>query len=329
MANRILSLDVGFGFTKSAVMEEGIIVQKNKEMDSIVELNAIEDTSDLRVINDSIYDYDGKKFLVGGNALQAVSEEAKVLDVTDYETFKYITPILVKKYLAKYKGDFNRIVLTISRAYYEKSGEYKKFVSDNTGIPASNIYVLPQSAAGKLAIDKMGLDLENPSKKSKYMNYLIIDGGYNTLDISLVLEGKLMPINMKGYAGMGVIKIAEKLIKHVKELSGEDLSYSKARQIIETRKYVLRGKPYNLEEFIDSSINDYIIEVGRFLEDKYKVQMNNIENIIIFGGLAELIRTKMDVWDTMFEPNFVRIPETSSEYYNCIGALFYTPAPKN
>lgn len=325
MAERILSLDVGFGYTKSAVMEDGIIVEKNKEMDSIVELNTSEDTSDLHVINESIYDYDGKKFLVGGNALQAVSDDAKVLDVKDYDTFKYITPILVKKYLNKYKGDFNRIVLTISRAFYEKSGEYKQFVSDNTGIPVSNIYVLPQSAAGKLAIDKMGLDLENPSKKSKYLNYLIIDGGYNTLDVSLVLEGKLMPINMKGYAGMGVIRIADKLISHVKELSGEDLSYSKARQIIETRKYVLRGKVYEIDEFIDSSINDYIIEIGRFLEDKYKVQMDNIENIIIFGGLAELIRTKMKVWDTMYSPNFVRIPVSSSEYYNCIGALFFNP----
>ena len=326
---RTLAIDAGFGYTKVAVLEDGIITHQVKEMDSIVELETEESMSDLQIINDSIYEYDGKKFLVGGNALQAVSDEAKVLDVKDYDTFKYITPLLIQKYVKRYKGDFNRIILSISYAFYKQSGDYKAFVSENTIIdgnklPIENIFVLPQSAAGKMAIDNMGLDLDNPSKKGNYLNYLILDGGYNTLDISLVLDGKLIPsTNTKGYPGMGVIRIAEKLIPHVKELSGEDISYSKARQIIETRKYVLRGKKYPVDAFIDTAINDYIVEIGKFLEEKYSTQMNNIENIIIFGGLAELIRNKMDVWNTMYSPNFVRIPESNSEYYNVIGATFY------
>lgn len=322
---RILSCDFGFGFSKVAVMEDDVILDHVKEMDSIVELNTEDSLSDLKIINDSIYEYDDKKFLVGGNALQAVSSDAKVMDVNDYETFKYVTPLLLQKYMKKYKGDFNRVVLSISYAFYANSGDYKAFVAEKSGIPIENLYVLPQSAAGKLAIDNLGLDLNNPSKKGKYLNYLILDGGYNTLDVSLVLDGKLMPINIKGYPGMGVVKIANKLIPHVKELSGEDLSFSKARQIIETRKYVLRGKVYEVEEFIDSAINDYILEISKFLEENYATQMDNIENIIIFGGLAELIRSKMSVWDTLYNKNFVRIPAEDSEYYNVIGALFFKP----
>ena len=100
MANRILSLDVGFGFTKSAVMEEGIIVQKNKEMDSIVELNAIEDTSDLRVINDSIYDYDGL----------SVSLWLDVFNKSSIQSFNYFT-----------NGDISSHNLLIP-AYEDKEG---------------------------------------------------------------------------------------------------------------------------------------------------------------------------------------------------------------
>lgn len=321
---RILSIECGFGYTKVAIMENGIITHRAKEMDSVVELTTVDFNSDLKIVNDSIYDYEGKKYLVGGTALQAVSENAKVLDVIDYDTFKYVTPILFKKYTTKLKGDFNKVVLSISYAYYEKAGEYKKFVADKTGYPIENIFVIPQSAAGKRALDNVGLDINNPSKKTKLVNYLIVDGGYNTLDISLVLDGKLLPVNIKGYAGEGVIKIANKLIPHIKSLSNEDVSFSKARQIIETRKYVLRGKSYEVSEFIDKAINDYIIGLGKFLEDNYKLQMNNIENIVIFGGLAELVRSKKDVFDTMYSPQFVKIPTEDSEYYNCIGA-FYAP----
>lgn len=320
---KVLSCDFGFGHTKIAIMEDGVITHRMKEMDSVVELDTKESLSDLKIINNNIYELDGKKYLVGGNALQAVSGNARVVDIKDYETFKFVTPLLLKKYMAKYKGDFNRICLSISYAYYDKSGEYKRHVAETLGIPIENIAVLPQSAAGKLAIDNLGLDLNNPSKKSQFLNYLIVDGGYNTLDISTVLDGRLLPINIKGYPGQGAIKIADKLIPHIKELSGEEISYSKARQIIETRKYVLRGKPYEVSAFIDKCINDYIVGVGKFLEENYAQQMNNIEHIIVFGGLAELIRTKMDVWNTMFSPNFVLIPADSSEYYNVIGALFF------
>jgi hypothetical protein len=322
---RVLSLDEGFGFTKVVLMEDGVIVDRIKEMDSIVELSDADNYTNLNSLNDIIYEYEGKKYLVGGNALQAVSDNAKVLDVTDYDTFKYVAPILVNKYMKKFGGDFNRIVLTISYAFYDKSQDYKEYVAKKTGYPVENISVIPQGAAGKLAIDNIGLDPNNPSKKAKYLNYLIVDGGFNTVDISLVLEGRLMPINIKGYPGEGVIKIARQLIDHVKELSGEDISLSKARQIIETRKYVLRGKVYDVASVIDEYINKYIIGLSQLLNSKYGTQLNNIEMVIIFGGLGELIRSKMDVWDTLYNKSFVRIPTEDAEYFNVLGGVFYEP----
>lgn len=320
---RVLSCDFGFGHTKVAVLEDGVIVTKMKELDSIVELNTNASYSDMKIINDDIFEYDGKKFLVGGNALQAVGNSAKVLDVSDYETFKYVTPLLLKKYMKKFKGDFQKIMLSISYAFYEKSGDYRKFVLEKTGLPASHLFVLPQAASGKLCIDNLGLDINNPSAKSAYLNYLLLDGGFNTLDAGLIINGKLMPINIKGYPGMGVIKIAEELIPHIKELTGKEISISKARQLIETRRYVLRGKPYDISDFIDKAVNSYVLTMARFLEEKYAEQMDNIDHIIIFGGLAELIRGKMDVWNSIYSKNFVLIPADCSEYYNVIGALFY------
>lgn len=325
---RILSCDFGFGHSKVALMENGVIVQKMKELDSVVELDTETSYSDLKIINDDIIEYDGKKFLVGGNALQAVSKNAHVLDVSDYKTFRYVTPLLLKKYMKKFKGDFNRIVLSISYAFLKESGDYRKYVSDKTGIPVSHLSILPQSAAGKLTIDNLGLDINNPSTKSQYINYLIIDGGFNTLDISLVINGKLMPVNIKGYPGMGVVKIAEQVIPHIKDLTGKDISISRARQLIENRRYVLRGKPYDLSEFIDTAVNAYIVSISKFLEENYAEQMDNIDHIIIFGGLAELIRSKMDVWNSLYQKNFVLIPAEGAEYYNVIGGLFFQPKSK-
>ncbi|MCQ2209280.1 MAG: plasmid segregation protein ParM [Paludibacteraceae bacterium] len=325
---RILSCDFGFGHSKVAILEDGVVTVKMKELDSVVELTTDASYSDLKIINDDIFEYDGKKFLVGGNALQAVGNAAKVLDVSDYETFKYVTPLLLKKYMKRFKGDFQRVMLSISTAFYERSGDYKEFVSKKAGIPASHLFVLPQSAAGKLCIDHMGLDINNPSIKTQHLNYLIIDGGFQTLDIAQVINGKLMPMNIKGYAGMGVVKIAEQLIPYIKELTGKDISVSKARQLIESRKYVLRGKPYDISEFIEKAVNNYVLSISKFLEEKYSEQMDNIDNIIIFGGLAELIRSKMDVWDSIYNKNFVKIPVDNSEYYNVIGALFCQPKEK-
>ena len=193
---RVLSCDFGFGHTKVAVLEDGVIVTKMKELDSIVELNTNASYSDMKIINDDIFEYDGKKFLVGGNALQAVGNSAKVLDVSDYETFKYVTPLLLKKYMKKFKGDFQKIMLSISYAFYEKSGDYRKFVLEKTGLPASHLFVLPQAASGKLCIDNLGLDINNPSAKSAYLNYLLLDGGFNTLDAGLIINGKLESVNI-------------------------------------------------------------------------------------------------------------------------------------
>lgn len=321
--NRVLSCDFGFGHSKIAILEDNIITHKMKELDSVVELESSASCSDMRIINDDIYEYDGKKFLVGGNALQAVGSSAKVLDVNDYETFKYVTPLLLKKYMRKFKGDFQKVVLTISYAFYEKSGDYRKFVVEKSGIPANHLYVLPQAAAGKLCIDNLGLDVNNPSIKANYINYLILDGGFLTLDSGLVINGKLLPVNIKGYPGMGVIKIAEELIPYIKELTGKDISLSKARQVLETKKYVLRGKPYDVSQFVEKAINNYVLIMAKFLEEKYAEQMDNIDHIIIFGGLAELIRGKMDVWNSIYSKNFVLIPSDCSEYYNVLGALFY------
>ena len=60
-------------------------------------------------------------------------------------------------------------------AFLDKSKDFHKHLSEMLPEFAGKIKLIPQGAAIKRAIDNIGLDVENPSYKDSYKNYLYKD----------------------------------------------------------------------------------------------------------------------------------------------------------
>lgn len=317
---RVLSIDQGFGDVKYGYSVDGVIKEYQKETNAIVKLgNDSESALKYSGSEKNLIKRDGNYYLVGGQALQY--PDSKVINVTDYEALKDIAPLIFTKYINKYGGNVDQIVATISVAYLKYSGEYKQWLAEKLPFPIEKIKVIPQGPAAKVALDYLGLTPDNPSVHSTVKNFLGVDIGFNTVDVFLVVDGSVMPADVQGYAGMGVMKIANKVVEHSKQI-GHPISISRARQVIYDKRLVVRGETFDFTKVIDEAIDDYIRDLKNFLEEKYSDAMTSISNLILFGGGAEVIRSRQDVWYTMYKKDFVLIPESGAEYYNMFGGLF-------
>lgn len=242
----------------------------------------------------------------------------------DYDSIKLISPIIAKKYLDKMEEP-DSITFSISSAYRNYSKDYREYMSDMLEIEKDKIKILPQGAGCKIALDNVGLDPNSPTNKNDYKSYLIVDIGFNTADVSVVIDGELDPFDIKGYEHEGVVKIAERVQSKVKSEYGIELSIPRVRTLLDTKILKVRGKTYDCMKIIYEATDTYLTEFKEFLEKYYGDRMDVINNVILFGGGAELVKLHQDHWDELFDTkgsSFMVTPVTDSEYYNSIGGCF-------
>lgn len=319
----------GLGDSKLAINDNGKITYF-KETNAITKLGT---TGGYSGNEKNIVFYQGAYYLVGKSALQY--PDATVMNVMDYESMKTITPLIALKYLGgeipsaangltaqKITEDFDYVAFTLSSAFRQYSRDYHEFISSALGIPTEKVKIVPQGASCKITLDHIGLDLTNPSLKDSFKNYLIIDIGFNTIDVSNVIDGSLMPEDIKGYPLEGVVNIANHVQQHVKSDLNQEFSIPRIRTALYDKQIKVRDKVYDLTKYIEDASLDYLKHLQQFLEQNYGDRMNTIDNVILFGGGAELIKVHKDAWKEMYGEGFMQFPVTGSEFYNAVGGLY-------
>lgn len=316
-----ISLDLGFGATKITTDKDGVVTWF-KETNAITKLGVKSDDIEFTGREKNVVEFNGAYYLVGTSALQY--PDATVMNVLDYDSIKLISPIIAKKYLDKMEAP-DQIVFSISSAYRKFSKDYKDYLSEQLGIESSRIKILPQGAGCKVALDHVGLDPNSPTNKNDYKSYLIVDIGFNTADVSVVIDGELDPFDIKGYEHEGVVKIAEKVQKQLKSEHDLEISIPRVRTLLDTKILKVRGKTYDCTNMIYKATEEYLTEFKDFLEKYYGDRMDVINNVILFGGGAELVKLHKDHWDELFDTKgskFMVAPVSDSEFYNSIGGIY-------
>lgn len=314
-----LSLDIGFSSTKVAVLNDGVLTFF-KEQNAICKLGSVGGYTGKEK---NVIEFNGEYYLIGLSALQY--PDASVMNILDYDAMKLISPLVAKKYLRNYNiEDVEAVSFSLSQAFIDFSADYKEHMIATLGLPPEKVLLAPQGATAKVAIDNIGLDVDDPSHKDSYKNYLIFDIGYNTIDVCRIVDNSLMPADIIGYSHVGAVLIAEEVQKAIKEKYDLDLSLPRVRNVLEAKIYQKRDKVYNCEEIVKSAVSNYLDTLHDFLEKNYGECLDNIQNIIILGGGAELIKNNMEKFESMYGKGFVLFPtiEGSATFYNAIGGNF-------
>lgn len=310
----ILGLDLGYSFVKVCVgSQDGTIIKKFK-FPSIIGI-----TKHLEgVENDNIVHYDGNYYMIGDDAKHLPSTNIQNLD--EYKNLEYFAPLLLIHAIKLAKLQRVDLVITgLSIAQVENSGHFQNalehFVVDGKEYNFK-VLLLPQGAGAKLTYDKYGNNFPNEQKEFLgETNYVIVDNGFNTLDLVLVNKGITDPNLFQGIEKHGLMKIAAVVARLINEKHGRQLSLPEAREVLDSGIYKLRGQKYDYSKEISEIKNEYLKEIINLVNERYGNVLDKIDFLVLLGGGAYIFNNS--------DNGFIRVVHKDSEYYNAIGEYLY------
>lgn len=239
-----------------------------------------------------------------------------MIDITDYKNLEYYAPLFLYHALKQIDDVPDIIVTGLSKAQIHNSGYFqdalKVFDVDGKDYKFDEVYVLPQGAGSKIAIDKYGEHF--PKAQDEFLGattFVGCDIGFNTLDMFLVTDGKTSPSLFEGIEKEGVMKIATIVAKKVYELYGREIGLHEAQEILDTGTYRLRGQSHSFVDFIKEIKEMYMRDLLKLIESKYGKILDKCDFVFVSGGGSYIFKSTED--------KFIRVPESHNEYYNAIG----------
>nr|DAS83427.1 MAG TPA: hypothetical protein [Caudoviricetes sp.] len=308
---KIFGVDIGFGDCKCVIGDETGIknVFKFPSVVGMVEKN--------EMVNDErLIPYLEKYFYVGEDALHLPTDT--IIDISDYNKLEYFAPLFIYKTFAMLESTPDILVLGLSIAQIKNSGYYKERIEkylEQAGVKC-NIFVLPQGAIAKLAVDKYGINFPTENINfNKNASYILADMGFNTLDVCHVINGQTSSNLVIGLEGKGAIVMAEEVQKGIKESYNIDLSISEVKDVLVTNNFKRRGKVYACDKLVSDAKLNYQNMLIEIIEANFGKVLDKVDNLIMVGGGATFFKT---------EPtSFMQAPKNKPEYYNAIGYYEY------
>lgn len=306
----ILGLDLGYGDNKiTLIQEDGTVLKQFKFPSKIGITKKNEYISDTR-----IYDYKGHSYCVGENASHLPSEN--LINISEYANLEYYAPVFTYHALKQLDVIPDVIVTGLSIAQLTNTGYFKEalqnFQVNGEEFVFEKVYVLPQGAGCVTTVKAYGDNF--PHKTDMFLgdtNFVLVDIGFKTLDMVLVSNGIASPNMFEGIENEGIMKIASKVASKVKEQHQRSITLSEAKEIIDTGVYQLRANKYPFKEYIDEIKTEYIKEMLKLIEDKYKGMLDKCQFIFLCGGGSTIFKTT--------ENGYIRVPKTAHEFFNSIG----------
>jgi actin family MreB-like protein len=314
----IVAMDIGFGDVK---------IYSNRGYSK--EITAVARVTGSTIIQDVNYvDYKDKKYYVFKNAAK-LPKDLQV-DVENYEGLKFITPIIIKAYEKQVKTKIEVLAVGLSLSMAENSADYVNHISEECGIDKSKIFLLPQGVGCKISYDAYNLDFSDTSKfrDLRSNNYIGIDIGYNTVDVFQVIGKNLSSNTVTGLEQYGVVRVLKALQAEIKRKDQLDLDVPTLKEVLSTGGTVYRGKAIDYTEEIGKLVVSYLIDLLSDIESKFSDSINKMDNIILLGGGAALLKIYennpelIQALNSAYGSGFVLLP-ANPEYYNVMGYHLY------
>lgn len=304
MSKVVIGFDPGFGYIKYAYRKNGKM--EMGKFPSVV-AKTKNPAPDLHYYKDYYY-------YVGENARLQAKEEIE--EVKDYANLKKYIPVLLAEVFKRtgigIGSKFKKveIVTGLSLAHKEDSDNFKNVLSkfNVSNIPYNlNVKLLPQGFGAMTA-------LMNVKETANDVNYVIVDNGFNTLDVVIVIDSQPRMDRLAGYEGRGVISIAEQMKNYIHREFKRDISVKEAAAVVDSQTYKLRGEVHDLSDVVSEFKSEYTKNLMDFLEKNYSNEIDKFDKIYFVGGGAYFIDP-----DYASNIKIVKYPE----YYNAIGNLVF------
>lgn len=327
---RLIAIDAGFSNIKVTFYNEDGALQFDKYISSVAKIdNALE------LDNDVMFNLPGTTdtYVMGAAALKLGRNY--LIDLKDYESLKSVYPVWVSYILTKYGGidSFDHVIIGLSLAFSDKADDLLSYLYDSLMIEKDNyFYVLPQALSCKLGYSLKGLDISDTKSGSmgetKLENFIILDGGFYTLDWATVIGSKASAGAAVGIKDSGVIRIVYNIVDYLFKNYQMKVSLKEGQNILDNEGvFVRRGRRYDISEQVKEFTKKYIGDVFDLLENQASDSLDSSDGIICVGGLAYFLAKYENDPDIIAEiekhvsRSFLHYPKRLSEFFNSYSYL--------
>ncbi|MDH5542046.1 MAG: ParM/StbA family protein [Nitrospinota bacterium] len=334
--NRVFGLDIGFGDVK-AVFENG---EKISMPTAVVHAKAgTVELGEYAGSNEECL-YQGKSFLVGKGALE------KSLSTRSFDFLKKYAPLLAYKVMKdamsgkqsadtqnasrkerskKAKGSVKEtdngipdsLAIGLPLAYYTQQNRdffvsaLRRFEVNGESFRFDDIEVFPQGVG--ILLDYR-LNDEGHEKPGTDVDGLVVDIGFNTVDVVAFSGGSAIKGESAMFERAGVSRIAQDLMQKIQSDTGLNLSEQEAKQVLLEGKIKVYGAEKDFSVSIEEIVEDYLEGILNTLTSRWEDRLQRSSVLLIGGGGAHYMKA--------FLPeryrNIVHIPD-DPEFSNARG----------
>ena len=311
----VVGIDVGFSHIKHA-MWDGVSPVIRKVGTNLINKG---DVSGLGVGGADVVNVGGEEYILFDSAMRANSN--KVANISDYESMKKYSPIFIKGIIEKYyKGlDIDKICCGLSAVYKDRREDYIEHLQKILPEYADKLQVGLQGYSCFLSLNKFGLNIDSLTETTPFSDYLIVDIGFNTVDLCLVTQSIAKEDEVMGLEKEGLVKVADKVIAIMKSNGINNANYSTAGLVITNNGITIRGKYFNFESDVKKIKKEYASQLLEKINSMFDDVLDSVKNVIIVGGGARVLQEHQEIVSNFSSNNFAKFPVTSSEFYNAAG----------
>lgn len=323
---RFLAIDLGYSNVKVAYYNESGALQFDKYISAVAKIDQPMEADD-----DVMFQLGLNYYIIGPSALK--TSRSNLMKLENFEDLKAVYPIWISYLLKKYGGadKFDKVVIGLSMAFSDKADELLAHLRNELMIRDENYFMcLPQGLSCKLAYYEKGLDIKDPKNEPKLKNFIILDGGFLTVDCCAVINSKSSSGSAIGIANTGVIRIAYNIVDYLFKEYQFQISVKEAQNILDNGGIFLRrGTRFDISSKVEEFTKDYLDSVLGILEEKYSEQLDVVDGVLVLGGLAYFFQKYIEAGDEEiikkiskhFPVDFIHFPLYDSEFFNAYSYL--------
>ncbi|MFZ5572908.1 MAG: hypothetical protein ACOZF0_21115 [Thermodesulfobacteriota bacterium] len=330
-----MGIDIGFGDVKAVagrITENGRIDTDMFKFPSAVariRKKAVAGLDDAQVE----YGFENQKYLAGNDALIS----ANLIPSRDMDFIMEFSPLLIFKAFECAAQIYHlpveslchsvEVCLGLPLAYYmdkkdELARRLARFEISGQEVTFTRIGIQAQSQG--ILLDFLFDEHCRPNRKWLGSDLLILDIGFNTIDILCVHEGRSSSEWSNMLEGAGLCRICRELDIELKK-TGLELPEQAVKNALEHRRVSIYGRDIDLSATIAQLSRDYADFLYREIKSRLSDVLKNTRKLIVAGGgayyVAPFFREK-------FPDDFLTVP-VHAEFSNARGYYKYLKGVKN
>jgi len=303
-----ISIDIGYGQTK--------IKYKDKVVKFPTSIALFTDTG-IEYGDTNIYDFEGEKYLVGSD--NVLNESFSTMN---FEFIYKFAPLIIYHILKKFDLAGKPMPMQINTGLalvdWTESNlkKFKERLSDfevNGDKIQLTTNLVPQGIGIYINYSKNGTKVKNENINLSKMNVVIIDIGFNTINLLHINRGKFQRPTSKSYPGHGVSSLIKPFKAYLENKFKTSFTDQEAMQIAMDEYMMWNGSVQNeVIEHIKNEKRKFVLKLFKsVLQDELPL-LGRAHMVLISGGGAYLLQ------NAKLPPHYV-IDDKPMEFSNVKG----------